>query len=104
MVNSEILAIRDKICSSVRPKKIYLFGSFAKDDYTDDSDYDFYIVVADDAGNTIDLAQKAYKSLRGVRKRPVDIVVGSETSFENRAEKTTLESTVKREGILIYEQ
>ena len=27
------------------PLKVFLFGSFAEGTYTDDSDYDFYIVV-----------------------------------------------------------
>ncbi len=102
MVNSEITAIKDRIKVTVMPKKIYLFGSFAKGTYTDDSDYDFYVVVADNAGDKIELSQMAYKSLRGIRKRPVDIVVGHESSFEERAEQNTLEKVVKQEGILLY--
>lgn len=72
------------------PKRIYLFGSFTKGTYNEDSGYDFYIVVPDDAGNQIELSQKAYKSLRGIRKRPVDIVVGYESSFDERAKKIPL--------------
>ena len=68
------------------------------------SDYDCYVVVPDDAGNKIELSQKAYKSLRGVRKRPVDIVVGYESSFDERAKKNTLEKVVKQEGVLLYEK
>lgn len=102
MINNEIEAIKEKICSTVMPEQIYLFGSFAKDTYTDDSDYDFYIVVSDNAGDKIELSQKAYKSLRGIRKRPVDIVIGHKTSFDQRAQENTLERTVKQEGILLY--
>lgn len=102
MINQEINTIKDKIRMAVMPKKIYLFGSFAKDTYTEDSDYDFYIVVPDDAGDRISISQKAYKSLRGVRKRPVDIVVGYESSFEKRARENTLERIVKKEGVLLY--
>ena len=102
MVNSEITAIKDKILGAVMPKEIYLFGSFAKDTYTEDSNYDFYVVVPDDAGDTIVLSQKAYKSLRGIRKRPVDIVVGYESSFQKRVKENTLEKVVKQEGILLY--
>ncbi|MCC8060498.1 MAG: nucleotidyltransferase domain-containing protein [Clostridiales bacterium] len=97
-----MIYIKGKICFAVSPKQVYLFGSFARDDYTDDSDYDFYIVVPDDAGDKIELSQKAYKSLRGIRKSPVDIVVGYETSFDNRAQNDTLERIVKQEGILLY--
>ena len=63
MINNEINAIKDRICMTIMPKRIYLFGSFAKDTYNEDSDYDFYVVVPDDAGNKIELSQKAYKSL-----------------------------------------
>ena len=31
MVNNEINAIREKICATVMPRRVYLFGSFAKD-------------------------------------------------------------------------
>ncbi|HIR13179.1 MAG TPA: nucleotidyltransferase domain-containing protein [Candidatus Choladousia intestinavium] len=104
MINNEINAIKDRICMTIMPKRIYLFGSFAKDNYNEDSDYDFYVVVPDDAGNKIELSQKAYKSLRGVRKRPIDIVVGYESSFEERAKENTLEKVVKQEGVLLYEK
>ncbi len=102
MVNDEIIAIKDRICSAVMPKRVYLFGSFAKDSYTDDSDYDFYVVVPDEAGDRIELSQRAYKSLRGIRKRPVDIVVGYESSFNDRAPNNTLERVASQEGILLY--
>ncbi|MEE0462744.1 nucleotidyltransferase domain-containing protein [Blautia hydrogenotrophica] len=104
MINNEINAIKDRICLTVMSKRIYLFGFFAKGTYNEDSDYDFYIVVPDDAGNQIELSQKAYKSLRGIRKRPVDIVVGYESSFDERAKENTLEKIVKQEGLLLYER
>lgn len=62
MINDEINAIKDRIRLTVMPKRIYLFGSFAKDTYNEDSDYDFYVVVPDDAGDQIELSQKAYIS------------------------------------------
>lgn len=104
MVNNEIKEIKDRICVSIMPKRIYLFGSYAKDTYNEDSDYDFYIVMPDGVGNKIELSQKAYKALRGVRKHPVDIVVEYETSFDERAKENTLERIVKQEGVLLYEK
>lgn len=103
MINNEINAIKDRIRLTVMPKRIYLFGSFAKGTYDEDSDYDFYVVVPDDAGNKIELSQQVYKALRGFRKRPVDIVVGYESSFDERAKENTLEKIVEQEGILLYE-
>jgi predicted nucleotidyltransferase len=102
VVNEEIIMIKEKLQKVIQPKQIYLFGSFAKDTYTADSDYDFYIVVADDSGDTIAISQKAYKSLRGIRKRPVDIIVSYESNFERRKKMDTLEKSVEKEGILLY--
>ena len=36
MINNEINAIKDRICMTIMPKRIYLFGSFAKDTYNED--------------------------------------------------------------------
>jgi predicted nucleotidyltransferase len=102
MVNEEIIMIKDRLRSAIHPKQIYLFGSFAKDTYTAESDYDFYVVMADDTKDTIAISQKAYKSLRGIRKRPVDIVVSCESSFQRRKELDTLEKNVAKEGVLLY--
>lgn len=104
MINQEIALIRDKLLSTMKPTRIYLFGSYAKDTYTEESDYDFYLVFPDNAGDKIELSQKAYKSLRGIRKKPVDIVVGYESSFNRRIHSETLEKSVKGEGILLYER
>lgn len=102
VVNSEILAIKDRLVDTMAPLQLYLFGSYAKDTFCEDSDYDFYLVVPDDAGNRVDLSQKAYKSLRGIRKRPVDIVVGYESSFNRRKVEATLERAVATEGVRLY--
>lgn len=102
MINSEINAVKERLCEALAPTRIYLFGSYATDTYTEDSDYDFYVVVPDDTGDRIALAQKAYRSLRGVRKRPVDIVVGYESRFDERARENTLEKVVAQEGVLLY--
>lgn len=38
MINEEIATIKDKILETVMPKRIYLFGSYAKDTYNEESD------------------------------------------------------------------
>ncbi|MBR0031846.1 MAG: nucleotidyltransferase domain-containing protein [Treponema sp.] len=88
----------------MNPNRIYLFGSYAKDTQRADSDYDFYIIMPDDAGNEILLGQKAYRSLRGIRKTPVDIVVGHENAFERLKNQPTLEREVFRDGVILYEK
>lgn len=102
MINEEIKRINEKLKEILNPHAVYLFGSFANNTNTPDSDYDFYLTVSDDAGDIIDLTQKAYKALRGIRKRPVDIVINYESSFENRKNSETLEKKVIEEGVLLY--
>lgn len=104
MLTEEAKKINDCLKSAMQPSKIYLFGSYAKNTQHEGSDYDFYIVMPDNAGNEISLSQKAYRSLRGIRKTPVDIVVGHETSFELLKNQPTLEREVARDGILLYEK
>jgi hypothetical protein len=60
--------------------------------------------MPDDSGNMIDLSQKAYRSLKGLQRRPVDIVLNSKSVFDQRLKGNTLESIVNREGKLIYER
>ena len=44
-MNDEILAIKDKIISAVDIERLYLFGSYAYGTPSDESDYDFYMIV-----------------------------------------------------------
>ena len=69
---------------------------------TRDSDYDFYVVVKDGGRNIADITADAYRAIRGVRTRAVDIVVGTEKRFEDRKDKNSLEREVYRKGVLLY--
>lgn len=102
MVNEEIMKISGKLQEIIKPHEIYLFGSFANNTHSADSDFDFYLTIPDNAGDIIDLTQKAYKSLRGIRKRPVDIIINYESSFNKRNDTETLEKKVAEEGVLLY--
>ena len=92
--------------SQLDPLKVILFGSFADGSYTDESDYDFYIVVID-GSNICEATDKAYRSVRYVKRRPVDIVVGTHSRFErkgNSRHSLMVEGEVSRNGILLYDQ
>ena len=104
MVTAEIRSIAERLGQSVNPQKIYLFGSFARGDERDDSDYDFYLVMPDTVTDKLAVSQNAYRSLRGLKRRSVDIVVGSISSFNERKERKTLENIIAREGIVLYEK
>ena len=102
----EIREMTERFVHAVDPLKVFLFGSFAKGTYTNESDYDFYLVV-DDGRNISDTTDQAYRSIRYDRKRPVDIVVGTNSRFARKGpSKHTLmvEGEVWRTGILLYEK
>lgn len=100
---NEINELKDCMVQKVAPLRIYLFGSFAEGKQKDDSDYDFYIVVDDSQKDISGITTEAYKSVRKIKKRPVDIVVGTASRFEERKNKPTLEYEVDKKGILLYE-
>lgn len=103
---ANIQQITDCIVSHISPLKVILFGSFADGTYTENSDYDLYIVVND--GRSIsDASFQAYKSIRDVMIRPVDIVVGTNTRFESKSRARNslmIEGEVFKNGILLYDQ
>jgi len=102
MPEIEIKKIRDKIISELEPLKIFLFGSYAAGTANEDSDFDFYIIVKDDTRNLADLTAEAYKSIRSVRSRAVDIVISTESRFEKRKHKPGIENEVMNKGVLLY--
>ena len=102
MPEYEIEQIKNKFISQLAPLKIYLFGSFANGTSNADSDFDFYIIVKDGTENLVDLTAEAYKAIRNVRSRSVDIIIGTESRFENRKHKFGIENEVMTKGVLLY--
>ena len=103
MNQNEIEELINSIKDSLCPKRIYLFGSFADQTYTNESDYDFYIVVDNKEKDVLSLTVKAYKAIRHKQKRAVDIIVNTEEHFENKKNKSlTIENEVSNKGILLY--
>ena len=99
LVNEEILAIAARLREVLAPKHIYLYGSFAKGNARPDSDYDFYVVVPDNAGAPLELSRQAYDAIRDLKRRPADIIIKHESVFNQRAKHNTIEQTVLQEGV-----
>ena len=95
----EIEVIKQKLVDQIA---VYLFGSFANGTAHADSDFDFYIIVDDNEKDLHAVATSAYKAIRGVKQRPVDILVGTKSGFAERKDQFTVENEVLRKGILIY--
>lgn len=99
----EIEELKDHFVNQLLPVKIYLFGSFANNTYTSDSDFDFYIVVKDGVADLAAETTKAYKAVRRVKQRPIDIIVGTKSRFEERKEFPSIENEVYQKGVLLYD-
>ncbi|MBQ2633553.1 MAG: nucleotidyltransferase domain-containing protein [Oscillospiraceae bacterium] len=98
----EIHALCERFVTQLSPSKVYLFGSFADGTAHSGSDLDFYIVVKDEGKNIADLTAQAYRAVRGVKQRPIDILVGTESRFASRQTLPTIEREVARNGVLLY--
>ena len=101
-----ILEITGRFVEQLSPERVYLFGSFATGDYQNDSDFDFYIVMPD-GENVGSATDRAYKSIRYVQKRPVDIVIGTRSRFDRigpSRDSLLVEGEVYRNGVLLYQR
>jgi len=105
-VNSDIIAIKDNILSTVGDEceKIILFGSYAYGTPRKDSDYDFYVVLKDSAENPILVMQKIYEYLCDTNYIPVDVIANYKSHYEWRSTQPTLERTIEKKGMVLYER
>ena len=99
----EIETIKQRLIEQTNPICIYLFGSFANGTAHAESDLDFYIIVDDNEKDLHTVATSAYKAIRGVKQRPMDILVGTKSRFDERKNQFTVENEVFHKEILIYE-
>ncbi len=79
-------------------KQAYLFGSMARDEYSEASDIDLRVVLDRSTPfNLHDLSHLA-KQIENETKREVDIVSAE------RVKNESLNAAIKRDGVLIYER
>lgn len=93
--------IINAILQVITPDKIVLFGSRARGDARENSDYDILVIKAN-IKNERDMAKKLYRNMRGINAG-VEIIVKTPESVEKS--KQRLVSIVKEaleEGIVVY--
>ena len=100
---NEIEELKNQFVEQLSPVRIYLFGSFADGTDTENSDFDFYIVVNDDVSDLAGMTASAYKAIRSTKRRPVDIIVGTSSRFDERKNMVSVENEVYEKGVLLYE-
>ena len=79
-----------------------MFGSLAEGTYTENSDFDFYIVMDDKITDLVGMTASAYKAIRSIKQRPVDIIVGTSSRFKERKDMMSVEKEVFEKGVLLY--
>jgi len=91
-----------RLRAGLHAERIYLFGSRARDEADEDSDYDFLVVVRDSPLPRYKREQEAFRALCGIGVSK-DVVVFTREEFERGlAVVSSLPATVAREGRLLY--
>ena len=91
-----------RLVEEMKPSRVYLFGSRARDDAASESDYDFLVVMPASSERHLSRTRRAYRSLRGMDIAK-DIVVTTSDRFERMSSvASSLEHEVASEGLLLY--
>jgi predicted nucleotidyltransferase/HEPN domain-containing protein len=91
-----------RLVETLQPERIYLFGSRARGDASEESDYDLMVIGPDDGPPRREQERAAQRVLRGLGA-PVHVMVRSSSGFErDRAVVASFAATVAREGRLLY--
>lgn len=92
-----------RLVADFNPSRVFLFGSRARGDAGEGSDYDLLVVLPTMNAPSHRLAQKAHRhSLKGI-PAPVDVIMVSESYFEeNKAVIGTLPELAIYEGKELY--
>lgn len=100
----ELNIIVDKIKSTVKTEKIYLFGSFATGLQKKDSDFDIYVLLDKSEERPIKSIQKIYLALFDLDIRSVDILANYTDKFLLTSKDISLEKDILEEGVVLYEK
>lgn len=85
-----------------RPLRIYLFGSAARGDAGQDSDYDIMVVVPDGASRDLRDCRLGYQALRGLGIAK-DVLVWTLSAFDGQLHlRASLPATIVSEGKRLY--
>lgn len=57
----------------------------------------------DTVTDLVEVTSNAYKSIRKIKQRPVDIIVGTQSRFDERKEMMSVENEVYKKGVLVYQ-
>lgn len=97
--------IVDKIVREIRPKKVILFGSYARGDFSKASDLDLFIII-EDGKESRRLIRRKIDALLWGRKFPVDLIVRNEEEIacNSRAKNPFYIHHIFKDGKVLYEK
>ena len=98
-----INSIKDSILKFVPARYIYLYGSYAYGEPTAESDIDIFVITPDDGKRILDLIVEIRLDLVKKNMFFIDLLVSTESDFNDRKDKYLLEKTILQKGKLIYE-
>jgi len=101
-IKQDLEIIKESILKTAPTEAIYLFGSHAYGTPTEDSDYDIYVVVSEQANDVLDLLDDIRMDLWDKRLLNLDLLMGKTSVFNRRKEGPTLERKIARDGVLLY--
>ncbi len=104
MTNNDpmIKLITTEIVAIAQPIEVILFGSRARNDAKDDSDYDFCVIV-NDTVRPLDVKLKLYAHI--AKQYPCDLLVFRKSDFDAGAKFAGLvQYSIAKEGLKTYVQ
>ena len=90
----ELKAIVAPIAEKYRVNKVYIFGSVARGDYNDNSDYDFYIELSEVWG--LFRLSSFFQDLHDAIGSDIDLL-------DNISVQPDFLNAIRAEGVIIYE-
>ena len=104
LTSQDIQSMAKIIIDRFHPNQIYLFGSYAKNEQTEDSDVDFFVVVSADDLNLRELRRQIRSALADYDIDKDIIVASSETLEKLKNSKWYLYRQIINQGKIIYER
>ena len=95
--------IKESILKYVPAKYIFLFGSYAYGEPTEESDIDIYVVTPDNVDNFSELYTKIMVDLSYKKMFFIDLLFNTESTFNSRKVRNILERTISQKGKIVYE-
>jgi predicted nucleotidyltransferase len=100
----KVSTIKESVLKFVPARFIYLFGSYAYGNPTEESDIDIYVVTPDNINNFSELYAKIIGDLGDKKIFFIDLLLSRETIFNTRKDNNIFEKTICQKGKLLYEQ